>query len=77
MNKLLKKINKTDDVARKVGFGGHMSEHTGENNNLVNEMTLSRMKLSEITSELKIDCRSALRIIDQDLDFRFRRKCKA
>ena len=45
MNKLLKKINKTDDVARKVGFGGHMSEHTGENNNLVNEMTLSRMKL--------------------------------
>ena len=45
MNKLLKKINKTDDVAQKVGFGGHMSEHTGENNNLVNEMTLSRMKL--------------------------------
>ena len=45
MNKLLKKINKTDDVARKVDFGRHMSEHTGENNNLVNEMTLSRMKL--------------------------------
>ena len=76
MKNLLKNINKTGDVARKVESGQHKSVPRGENNNLLNKMTFSHMKLTQITRELKIDCRSVFHIIDHILDDHPLRKWK-
>ena len=82
MRKLLKKIDKTFDVAQK-GFGRPKSVSTNDNIELVEKLILSQENQpgthstpAKIAHELNINCRSVSRIIDQDLDIRPMRKTK-
>ena len=82
MRKLLKKIDKTFDIAQK-GFGRPKSVSTNENIELVEKLILSQENQpgthstpAKIAHELNINCRSVSRIIDQDLDIRPMRKTK-
>ena len=73
--KLLKKIDKTCDVAWKKCSGQSKSAQTEENIEEVEEMNLNqedhpgtRSTPAEIAWELNIDCWSVSCIIDEDLD---------
>ena len=83
MKKLLKKIDKTGDLALKERSGWPKSVHTEGNVELVDEVILNQKDLfgthstpAEIAHEVKIDCQSVSRIIDQDLDLYPLRKQK-
>ena len=82
MRKLLKKIDKTFDVAQK-GFGRPKSVSTNDNIELVEKLILSQENQpgthstpTKIAHELNVNCRSVFRITDQDLDIRPMRKAK-
>ena len=83
VEKLLKKIDKTGNVARKKGSGQPKSVHTEENIELVEEIFHSLEDQPETQNtaaktpcELNIDCQSVLRITDQHLHLLPLRKCK-
>ena len=83
VEKLLKKIDQTGNVARKKGSGQPKSVHTEENIELVEEIFHSLEDQPETQNtaaktpcELNIDCQSVLRITDQHLHLLPLRKCK-
>ena len=83
VKKLLKKFNRTRDVAWKEGCGWSKSVCTEENIKVVEEIILSQEDQprthstpAEIARELNTNCQSVSCIIDQDLDLRPLRKSK-